>query len=380
MLRIGTVESFVIGVLGTAVGLGVGWLLLDWLVTRLLPQTFPDIGIVTAVSGRTWLTAVLLGVLAVTIAPLFTTRKLRRMDIPSTSRDGVGERPSRAARRGRGPRSTGVNGSGPLDAVGAEDVGKLARVEGTELDAGHGECERVRCVPVPVEVHRHVLRHRGRTRVRPEGAGRPVGVVRRGHLGRRRAEGVGRHPDEEPPGPARSGLVEPAGVGLFEEPPGARDVARAFLVGLEVPLGALDRRRSRRRRRAAATANSRRELATEWMTSSPRTSTSPAGSSLPPADSRPAGRAAVEGVVLLAAVHADDGPHPVLVGIQGHARRPGHAEDREIGGVVERGDAAELDGSERLLERSRVGDELVEHVADGERRCVLVECRSGTGR
>lgn len=86
VLRMGIVESLVIGVLGTAVGLGVGWLLLDWLVTGLLPQTFPDLGIVTAVSARTWLTAVLLGVVAVTLAPVFTTRKLRRMDIPSTLR------------------------------------------------------------------------------------------------------------------------------------------------------------------------------------------------------------------------------------------------------------------------------------------------------
>ena len=86
VLRIGTVESFVIGLLGTAVGLAAGWLLLHWLVTRLLPQTFPDLGIVTAVSGSTWSTAVVLGVVAVTVAPLFTVRKLRRMDVPSTLR------------------------------------------------------------------------------------------------------------------------------------------------------------------------------------------------------------------------------------------------------------------------------------------------------
>jgi putative ABC transport system permease protein len=86
VLRMATIESLVIGVLGTAVGLGVGWLLLDWLITSLLPQTFPDLGIVTAVSPGTWLTAVLLGVLAVTIAPLFTARKLRHMDVPSTLR------------------------------------------------------------------------------------------------------------------------------------------------------------------------------------------------------------------------------------------------------------------------------------------------------
>jgi putative ABC transport system permease protein len=86
VLRIATVESVVIGVLGTAVGLAVGWILLDWLITSLLPQTFPDLGIITSVSAGTWLTAVLLGVLSVTVAPLLTVRKLRRMDVPSTLR------------------------------------------------------------------------------------------------------------------------------------------------------------------------------------------------------------------------------------------------------------------------------------------------------
>jgi putative ABC transport system permease protein len=86
VLRMATVESLVIGLLGTAVGLGVGWLLLDWLISSLLPQTFPDLGIVTSVSGSTWATAVGLGVVAVTVAPLLMARKLRRMDVPSTLR------------------------------------------------------------------------------------------------------------------------------------------------------------------------------------------------------------------------------------------------------------------------------------------------------
>jgi putative ABC transport system permease protein len=86
VLRIATVESFVIGLVATVMGLGIGWLLLNWLVTGLLPQTYPDLGIITAVSTTTWVTALTLGVLAVTVAPLFTVRKLARMDIPSTLR------------------------------------------------------------------------------------------------------------------------------------------------------------------------------------------------------------------------------------------------------------------------------------------------------
>jgi putative ABC transport system permease protein len=86
VLRIGTVESLVIGVIGTTTGLALGWLLLDWLVTELIPQTFPDLGIVTDVSPRTWITAVVFGVVAVAVAPLFTVRKLWRMDVPSALR------------------------------------------------------------------------------------------------------------------------------------------------------------------------------------------------------------------------------------------------------------------------------------------------------
>ncbi|HEX6312351.1 MAG TPA: FtsX-like permease family protein [Acidimicrobiia bacterium] len=86
VLRMATTEGAVIGVLGTGVGLGAGWLLLSWLVRSLIPETLPDIGIVTFLAPSTVLTAVGLGVIAVALAPLLTSRKLRRMDIPSTLR------------------------------------------------------------------------------------------------------------------------------------------------------------------------------------------------------------------------------------------------------------------------------------------------------
>ena len=79
-------ESLLVGIIGTTTGLLGGWLLLDWLITGLLPNTLPDLDIVTALAGQTVLIAVLLGVLAVALAPLLTVRKLRRMDIPSTLR------------------------------------------------------------------------------------------------------------------------------------------------------------------------------------------------------------------------------------------------------------------------------------------------------
>ena len=86
VMRMAVVESVVVGTLGTATGLLLGWALLSWLVQTLLPQTLPDLGIVAAIAPQTLVTAVVLGVLAVAVAPLFTLRRLRHMDIPSTLR------------------------------------------------------------------------------------------------------------------------------------------------------------------------------------------------------------------------------------------------------------------------------------------------------
>ena len=86
VLMVSVVESLIIGVLGTIVGVVAGRLLLEWLLRVLLASTFPDIGMVVALSIPTLLTAVLFGVVAVAVAPVLTLRRLRRMDIPSTLR------------------------------------------------------------------------------------------------------------------------------------------------------------------------------------------------------------------------------------------------------------------------------------------------------
>lgn len=86
VLMVSVVESLIIGVLGTIAGVFAGRLLLEWLLRVLLPSTFPDIGMVVALSASTLLTALLFGVVAVAAAPVLTLRRLRRMDIPSTLR------------------------------------------------------------------------------------------------------------------------------------------------------------------------------------------------------------------------------------------------------------------------------------------------------
>jgi len=75
-----------IGALGTAIGVGVGLLVVRWVVTTTLRTTMPDMGLDVAISAGTLVTAIALGVLAVAIAPLLTVRRLRRMDIPGTLR------------------------------------------------------------------------------------------------------------------------------------------------------------------------------------------------------------------------------------------------------------------------------------------------------
>jgi putative ABC transport system permease protein len=86
VLAIAVVESVVTGVAGTLLGILAGRLLLTWMVTRMLPGIVPDIGIIDHLDGRTVLVALGLGVLAVTLAPLLSYRRLATMDVPSTLR------------------------------------------------------------------------------------------------------------------------------------------------------------------------------------------------------------------------------------------------------------------------------------------------------
>jgi putative ABC transport system permease protein len=85
-LRSNVTESLLTGVLGIAIGIGVGRALVTWMTQGLMADTIPELGIVPEVAAGTLVTAVVLGVVAVALAPLLTVRKLRRMDIPSTLR------------------------------------------------------------------------------------------------------------------------------------------------------------------------------------------------------------------------------------------------------------------------------------------------------
>ena len=86
VLTMTTVEAALIGTLGTLAGIAGGYGLLSWMVATTIPGVMPELGVTATLTGASILTALLLGLGTVTIAPLFTLRRLRRMDIPSTLR------------------------------------------------------------------------------------------------------------------------------------------------------------------------------------------------------------------------------------------------------------------------------------------------------
>jgi putative ABC transport system permease protein len=71
---------------GTLLGLGGGFLALRWLVHTFTTETAPDFGVTTQISATSVLMTLVLGVLAVGTAPLLTSRRLRRMDVPAALR------------------------------------------------------------------------------------------------------------------------------------------------------------------------------------------------------------------------------------------------------------------------------------------------------
>jgi len=83
------------------------------------------------------------------------------------------------------------------------------------------------------------------------------------------------------------------------------------------------------------------------------------------------GNSTEERVVLLPAVHSDDRPHAMLVGIEGHSWGPRNMEHREVRGIVQGRDTTLLDRPERAFELDAIYDEFVKDVAHGQDRRVL---------
>ncbi|MGY6026583.1 FtsX-like permease family protein [Streptomyces spinosirectus] len=86
VLTLAVVESALLGALGTAAGILLGQGIDRWMVQVQLARTMPEIGLDVTLAPGTYLTALLLGIGAVALTPLLTTRRLRRMNIPATLR------------------------------------------------------------------------------------------------------------------------------------------------------------------------------------------------------------------------------------------------------------------------------------------------------
>jgi len=80
------VENVAIGIMGTVAGVVFGYGVVQWIVHTMLPETVPELGVVTHLSGGTVLTAAIMGIIAVGLSPLFTIRRLLHMRIPDALR------------------------------------------------------------------------------------------------------------------------------------------------------------------------------------------------------------------------------------------------------------------------------------------------------
>jgi putative ABC transport system permease protein len=85
-LRMAVTESLVIGVLATLLGVAGGFAMVWWMTQVLLTETLPDFSLEAAISTGTLVAVALMGIVAVTLAPVFTVRRMRKMDLPGTLR------------------------------------------------------------------------------------------------------------------------------------------------------------------------------------------------------------------------------------------------------------------------------------------------------
>ena len=79
-------ESLVIGTLATIIGVAGGLGMVWWMTQRLFAETLPDFDLNVILEPTTLTIIGVMGVVAVAIAPLFTVRRMRRMNLPGSLR------------------------------------------------------------------------------------------------------------------------------------------------------------------------------------------------------------------------------------------------------------------------------------------------------
>lgn len=86
VMRLLVTESFLIGILGTIIGIGTGYQAMKWIIHQFTTSTVPDLGLTARLGLSTLAPTIVLGVLVVAAAPLLATRRLSRLDIASRLR------------------------------------------------------------------------------------------------------------------------------------------------------------------------------------------------------------------------------------------------------------------------------------------------------
>lgn len=84
--RMQILENVVMGLLGTLVGIGLGYVLLQYLFKVEINDLMPEIAFTVKVSVTTILAAGVLGILVVSMTPMLSVRKMMNLNIPSTLR------------------------------------------------------------------------------------------------------------------------------------------------------------------------------------------------------------------------------------------------------------------------------------------------------
>jgi putative ABC transport system permease protein len=79
-------ESLIIGIVATLVGVAGGFAMVWWMTQILLAETLPDFALPAIIGTGTLAAVVIMGVVVVTLAPLLTVRRMRKMDLPGTLR------------------------------------------------------------------------------------------------------------------------------------------------------------------------------------------------------------------------------------------------------------------------------------------------------
>ena len=84
--RMQIVENLLIGILGTLLGVALGWEVLKALLVARVEEQLAEFGFIVKISTSTLIISVVLGVLVVGLTPLLSIRRMTRMNIPDTLR------------------------------------------------------------------------------------------------------------------------------------------------------------------------------------------------------------------------------------------------------------------------------------------------------